>query len=129
MANKKVVVRSSVIVVCRNAPYLARSPDGLVGDDGLVEVKCPYTPRDQNVTPISVPYLYVFNDRLALKSNHIYIYHIMGAMMCTGRQWCHLVVWARRGHKVVTIHRNDQFISDMNEKLEDLFLNTSEVLC
>ena len=123
MANRKVVVRSSGIVVCRNAPYLACSPDGLVGDDGLVEVKCPYTARDQNVSPISVPYLHVVNDRLALKSNHIYMYQIMGAMMCTGRQWCDLVVWSRRGHKVVTIHRDDQFISAMKKKLEDFFSN------
>ena len=61
MAHRKVVVRSSGIVVCRNAPYLACSPYGLVGDDGLVQVKCPYTARDQNVSPISVPYLHVVN--------------------------------------------------------------------
>ncbi|KAK2140050.1 hypothetical protein LSH36_1501g00006 [Paralvinella palmiformis] len=104
IANKDVVVRSSGIVVCRNVPYLACSPDGLVGNDGFVEVKCPYTARDQTVSPISVPYLH---GRLALKTNHIYVYHIMGAMMCTERWWCDLVVWSRRGHKVVTIHRND----------------------
>ena len=90
-----------------------------MGDDGLVQVKCPYTARDQNVSPLSVPYLHVGNGRLALKANHIY--QIMGVMMCTGRQWCALVVWARRGHTVVTIHSDDKFISDMKEKLEDLF--------
>ncbi|KAK2140005.1 hypothetical protein LSH36_1518g00028 [Paralvinella palmiformis] len=63
IANKNVVVRSSGIVVCRNAPYLACSPDGLVGNGGLVEVECPYTARDQTVSPISVPYL---DGRLAL---------------------------------------------------------------
>ena len=53
-----------------------------------------YTARDQNVSPISVPYLHVVNDRLALKANHIYMYQIMGAMMCTGDSgvtwWCGL---------------------------------------
>ena len=111
MANRRVVVRSSGIVVCRTAPYLACSPDGWWWLGGG-EVS--YTARDQNVSPISVPYLHVVNDQLALKANHIY--QIMGAMMCTGRQWCHLVVWSRRGHKVVTIHRDDQFISDMKKK-------------
>ena len=101
------LVRSSGIVVCRNAPYIACSPDGLVGNNGLVEVKCPYTARDQTVSPISVPYLHVVDGRLALKTNLIYVYQIMGAIMCTGRWWCDLVVWSPRGHKVVTIHRND----------------------
>ena len=98
MANRKVVVRSSDIVMCRNAPYIACSPDGLIGDDGLVEVKCPYTARDQNVSPISVSYLHVVNCRLSLKANHIYMYQIMGAMLCTCRQWCDWVVWSRRPH-------------------------------
>ncbi|KAK2139543.1 hypothetical protein LSH36_1728g00009, partial [Paralvinella palmiformis] len=71
IAKLNVVVRSSGIVVCINAPYLACSPDGLVSDDGLVEVKCPYTARDQTVSPISVPYLHVVDSRLALKTNHI----------------------------------------------------------
>jgi hypothetical protein len=32
-----------------------------------------------------------------------------------------LVVWSRRGNIVVTIHRNEQLISDMKAKLEDVF--------
>ena len=72
MANK-VVVRSSGIVVCRNAWYIACSPEGLVGDDGLVEAKCPYTARNQNVSPISVPYLHVVTDRLALKCTRLWV--------------------------------------------------------
>ena len=41
-----------------------------MGDDGLVQVKCPYTARDQNVSPLSVPYLHVGNGRLALKADY-----------------------------------------------------------
>ncbi|KAK2160645.1 hypothetical protein LSH36_128g00016 [Paralvinella palmiformis] len=59
-----------------------------------------------------------FDGRLALKTDRIYI---MDALMCTGRRWCDLVVWSRRVHKVVNINSDDQFISDMKEKLEDLF--------
>ena len=29
-------------------PFLPTSPDGLVGEDGLVEVKCPHLARDSN---------------------------------------------------------------------------------
>ncbi|KAK2139991.1 hypothetical protein LSH36_1524g00000, partial [Paralvinella palmiformis] len=37
--NRNVVVRCSGIEVCRNAPYLSCSPDGLVGCDSFEEVK------------------------------------------------------------------------------------------
>lgn len=30
-------------------PYLGASPDGLVGEDVCVEVKCPYSARDMTV--------------------------------------------------------------------------------
>ena len=123
MAKTQVVVNASGIVVCRSAPYLACSPDGLVGDDGLVEVKCPYTARDDTVSPISVPYLHTVDGQLALKATHPYMYQVMGAMMCTGRQWCDFVVWSRKGHVVVTIRRDDHFISEMKARLNNLFTN------
>ena len=28
---------------------LAASPDGLVGDDAVLEIKCMFTPRDENI--------------------------------------------------------------------------------
>ena len=46
MAKKQVMVNTSSIVVRRWGPHLACSSDGLVGDDGLVEVKCLNTGRD-----------------------------------------------------------------------------------
>ena len=54
MANKKVVVRSSGIAVYRNTHCFAYSLD-----DGLVEMKCHYTARDQTVSPICVPCLHL----------------------------------------------------------------------
>ncbi|KAI0208091.1 hypothetical protein LSAT2_007237, partial [Lamellibrachia satsuma] len=33
------------IVVSADKPYLGSSPDGLVGDDTVLEVKCPYSAR------------------------------------------------------------------------------------
>ena len=34
------------IFVCHEIPYLGASPDGLVSDEGIVEVKCPFTVKD-----------------------------------------------------------------------------------
>ncbi|GFV27600.1 hypothetical protein TNCV_2522851 [Trichonephila clavipes] len=33
------------LFVDKDKPFLCASPDGLVGDDGLIENKCPYSAR------------------------------------------------------------------------------------
>ncbi|KAL5020533.1 hypothetical protein ScPMuIL_003425 [Solemya velum] len=45
--------------VSREFPYLAASPDRIVDDQLLVEVKCPYVSRDKIINPSTVPYLYM----------------------------------------------------------------------
>lgn len=58
-------------------PRLGASPDGLVGEDGLVEYKCPPA---QHVS--------------ILKSKQVpepYLWQIQTELACTGRQWCDFV--------------------------------------
>jgi putative phage-type endonuclease len=59
------------------------SPDGLVGDDGLVELKCP-----QTATHIDT--------LLGQKVPEKYITQIMWQLACTGRQWCDYVSYDPR---------------------------------
>ena len=40
-----------------NSPYLAASPDGIVDEDTIVKVKCPYVARNQIITRQTVPYI------------------------------------------------------------------------
>ncbi len=51
------------------------SPDGLVGDDGLLEIKCP-----NSATHIDVLLTGAIPDK--------YVKQMMFQMACTGRQWC-----------------------------------------
>lgn len=62
--------------------FLAATPDGFVGDDGLVEVKCPFRAR---YTHWSEKPEYEAQIRLQLE--------------CTGRKWCDFVVW-RQGQPI-----------------------------
>jgi len=59
------------------------SPDGLVGDDGLIEIKCPNT-----ATMIDV----LLTGNVASK----YYTQMQFQMACTGRQWCDYVVFDPR---------------------------------
>ena len=56
--------------------WLAASPDGLVGADGLIEVKCPF--RATYTTAEEVPH---------------YIEQMQLQMAVTGRKWCDFVIW------------------------------------
>jgi len=59
-------------------PDFGASPDGLVGADGLIEIKCPNT-----ATHIDT----LLNDGIDGK----YITQMQVQMACTGRQWCDFV--------------------------------------
>ncbi|PUB87027.1 MAG: exonuclease [gamma proteobacterium symbiont of Ctena orbiculata] len=54
------------------------SPDGLVGDDGLVEIKCPNTATH-------------INTFLSAKIDKKYMDQMYWQMACTERQWCDFV--------------------------------------
>lgn len=59
------------------------SPDGLVGDDGLIEIKCPNTATHLEFLKTGKP------DRK-------YILQMHGQMLCTGRKWCDFVSYDDR---------------------------------
>lgn len=82
------------------------SPDGLVGDDGLIEIKCPNT-----ATHID----YVMQDKVPTK----YIPQIQCQLAVTGRKWCDFVSFDPRlpdGLQIliVRLERDNEYI----EKLE-----------
>lgn len=61
-------------------PYLAASPDGLIGDNSIIEIKCPFSIRD--FTPENaykenkIKYLEQKDDKLSLKKSHDYFYQV-----------------------------------------------------
>lgn len=62
--------------------FLAASPDGLVGDDKIIEVKCPYKAR--NMTPENAGAVFgvkfcsqLVNGKLQLNTNDNYYYQVL----------------------------------------------------
>lgn len=64
-------------------PMSGASPDGLVGDDGLVEIKCPNTATH-------------IDTLLSEKIDSKYITQMQWQMLCTDRQWCDFVSYDPR---------------------------------
>jgi len=119
------VVVESGIVVCANSPYLGCSLDGLIGEDGIIEIKGPFTSRDKDITPETVRYLMLDDQtgKLSLQVQHEYYHQIMGTMMCTKRKWCDLVVWTFKGLVIVHLELDHNFIAGMHHQLTNFFNN------
>ena len=84
--------------------WLAGSPDGLVGDDGLLEVKCPYYQLHRGPHQ-TVPYGYYLQMQQQLQ--------------CTDRKWCDYVCYCgARGMSIFHIERDDVLFLDLYEDLE-----------
>lgn len=84
---------------------IGASPDGLVGSDGLVEIKCPNTA--QHVACIQ-----------SGKPDSKYWWQMQCQMACTDRQWCDFASFDDRMPEplqlfVSRVERDEQAISDM----------------
>lgn len=87
------------------------SPDGLVGDAGLVEIKCPNTATHLDTL-------------LGQPVPKKYITQMQWQMACTGRQWCDFVSFDPRLPEsmrlfVKRIERDDAVISDLETEIMD----------
>lgn len=86
-------------------PMSGASPDGLIGEHGLIEIKCPNT-----ATHIET----LLSDRI----NESYILQMQWQMACTGRQWCDFVSFDPRMDeelqlKIIPNKRDDALISEI----------------
>lgn len=84
--------------------YVGCSPDGLVGEDGLMEIKCPSD---------KVYFQYLLDGIVDKK----YYYQMQMQMMITGRNWCDYVVYNPNYKKSIIIKR----IEKDNEAFNKLF--------
>lgn len=91
-------------------------PDGLVGDEGLIEVKCPYNPM-QHINNIIGPSQF----------DSIYQYQIQGYLWLSGRKWCDCVSFdprAKNRYKhihVKRVNREDELIEQMRKRCEAFY--------
>lgn len=101
-------VQKSGLRVHKDISFLATSPDGLVGDDGIVEVKCPIQAKTVSLDKVYLNYL---NHDGHLKLSHYYYFQVQGLLEVTNRPWCDFVIFSPLGLKVERIFRQPNFFS------------------
>ncbi len=86
------LVQATGLHVHPSLPWLAGSPDGFVGSEGMIEVKCPYYHRQGGRLHKQVP---------------VHYYMQMNALLeITKREWCDYVCWAPEGMVVYRVKRD-----------------------
>ena len=83
------LVEKTGLHVHEHTPWLAGSPDGLVGTEGMVEAKCPYWKKQVH---FEIPLYYYMQINLCLE--------------CANREWCDYISWTPDSYKVIRVTRD-----------------------
>jgi putative phage-type endonuclease len=94
------------------------SPDGLVGDDGLVEIKCPTTATH-------------IDTLMGEEAPKKYYDQMQWQMSCTGRKWCDFVSFDPRMPEglqlfVKRVERDDEYIAMLESEVATFLQEVSD---
>lgn len=117
-ARMGVLVEEVGFVPHPNIEMAGASPDGLIGEEGLVEIKCPNTS-----THIEM----LLSKTVPLK----YIYQMQWQMACTGALWCDFVSYDPRMPEGMQLfierqERSDETIIDLEREVEKFLSEIDE---
>jgi putative phage-type endonuclease len=104
-----VTVEQIAFVPHPNIDQSGASPDGLVGEDGLIEIKCP-----QSATHLEI----LLGQAVPGK----YETQIQFQLACTGRKWCDFVSYDPRMPEnmrlfIKRVHRDDKRINELETEI------------
>lgn len=108
-------INNCVLFIDSEFPYLAATPDGIIGDDGIVEIKCPYAVRQ--VSPVDairnnvadLHRIFDKTDDTRMNQRHLYYFQVQGQLHITQREYCVFAIWTPFGLKYTIVERDDKF--------------------
>ena len=86
------------------------TPDGLIGNDGVIEVKCPYISTNHVKTVVTKKVPDIYKDQ------------ITGHLLVTGRKWVDFVSFDPRNKikslMIIRVERNENDIQELMERIQ-----------
>ncbi|XP_076257147.1 uncharacterized protein LOC143194338 isoform X1 [Rhynchophorus ferrugineus] len=122
------VVAKSGLVIHKDYPFLAASPDGIIFEENaLVEVKCPYKARNSILRDAfdkkEIEFATYTNGILNLKREDKYYYQVQGQLHVTGRDHCYFIVWTPQDIAFQKIEKDQECWDRMFPKLERFYFD------
>jgi len=114
------VVEEASFVLHPSIEETGASPDGYVGSDGLVEIKCPNTATHiETLLSGAVP--------------GKYFTQIQWQLACTGRQWCDFVSFdprmpATMNMFIKRVPRDDELIASLEKDVSDFLVELRDIV-
>jgi len=95
---------------------LGASPDGLVGRNALLEVKCPFTQRDSTIEEA------VSSDNFYIQKNaeNVYWHQVQGQLHLSEREICFFVVWTTKETLILLIEKDSGWADNLR-RLQDFY--------
>jgi putative phage-type endonuclease len=116
-----VEVKQIGFAILESNPIVGGSPDGLVGDDGIIEIKCP----DSNTFTG-----YLLGDSIVKG----YMAQIQGNLWILDRLWCDFIVYDPRVIRedlrihIMRVDRDDEYISKIAQAVDRALINYGAML-
>lgn len=118
-------------IIFHHSGILGASPDGILSDGCLLEVKCPYSIKDLNVkevieNPSSKFYVKCTSNGLILDQKTVlgknYYNQIQGQLHICNKQYCDLLIWTKSQSIVLKIEKDISWAENIN-KLIEFYIN------
>lgn len=108
------------VAFIKHSDYFGVSPDGLVGDDGLLEIKCPKTTTQ----------LARF---LKCEFPSEYKAQVQGQLFASGRKWCDFVSFDPRisgpaQYFCIRVERDENYIAELEMKINEFSNELNELM-
>jgi putative phage-type endonuclease len=97
------VVQTEFFVAHPYLDWLGGSPDGLVGNDGMIEIKCPFKGELYEGVPL------------------YYYPQVNGLMEICERDWCDFVVWTPEKISITRLKRNKEAFNALLPKYAEIY--------
>lgn len=119
------------LFIDKDLPYLGASPDGLIGNDKIVEVKCLLSIEGMELKDVwndkkytAVRNIFDKNSLDQMNTSHKYFYQVQGQLHVTERKQCIFAIWNGKELHNVTVDKNDQcWVINMEPKLKEFYLD------
>ena len=120
------VKRPVGLVVHPKHPFLAATPDGIVSDDIIVEVKCPKSAENTSLERLAasssgLTSFFFLDDKPELKKSHQYYTQVQCQLACTGAKFCDFFVWTPNETSCQRIAADETFIANRLEKVKAFY--------
>lgn len=107
-----------------NNQFLAATPDGLIGEQGIVEIKCPYSAKNISARQAIEEKKITFWAKTGeINKRHRWYYQIQGQLFITKRSYCCFAVWTPHGIQHEVIFKDEPFWEKIKKQLNDFYMD------